>query len=282
VAKIKKFLDTLVNDLLPRIADKEARVRKNGLVGLGNLRDVWCDSLESSAPAVLATLTSSIEDSITYVAAEALRALTSVLDVVSTQTVHPALINICFRTRPYFESKEDEIREGAFGLFGALTRFGTGNHADNFVDQIHTNIATFVVHTNDVNDAVSNACLKTFKTVATYLKDEKLETALNSSFIGKDAYTSLLVNVVPVLIEQYSNHTQTYLQCCVTYMSSNWGEIRGNSALLAAKLLQNFPIEKKSTIDIDGVVEEILKLLTVKNARVKQRVAKALSYLGSV
>ena len=44
---------------------------------------------------------------------------------------------------------EFSIRASAFTLFGRLTKFGVGVSAENFLDQLHTNIPIFLVHLND-------------------------------------------------------------------------------------------------------------------------------------
>ena len=43
--KDKTFLNKLIQNILPRVADNEPRVRRQGLVGLGNLQRVWYVSL---------------------------------------------------------------------------------------------------------------------------------------------------------------------------------------------------------------------------------------------
>eukprot|EP01083_Nonionella_stella_P225875 802672_1 len=71
----KIFLDNLVRELLPRISDSEPRVRRQGLIGLGNLSDVWSDELIPTAPAILSSLTSAVEDKIEIVCISAIKSL---------------------------------------------------------------------------------------------------------------------------------------------------------------------------------------------------------------
>ncbi len=94
----KIFLDNLVRELLPRISDSEPRVRRQGLIGLGNLSDVWSDELIPTAPAILSSLTSAVEDKIEIVCISAIKSLIKILKVIDINTVTPSLINICFRT----------------------------------------------------------------------------------------------------------------------------------------------------------------------------------------
>ena len=77
-----------------------------------------------------------------------------VADVVDDVTMASMLVNICFRMRPAFDRSEQSIRAAACTLFGTLTRFGTGAAAENFLDQLHTNVPIYLVHLNDDSEAV--------------------------------------------------------------------------------------------------------------------------------
>ncbi|ETO18564.1 hypothetical protein RFI_18701, partial [Reticulomyxa filosa] len=277
-----EFLTAIITHLLPRCTYKEARVRKQALIGLANLKDSYTDELESKAPAILSCLTSAIEDQDEDVAAQGLRSLTAILDVFSIKTVQPTLINIIFRTKPFMDSTSDGMREGSFALFGGLTRFGVDDYSHNFVEQIHSNMVGLICHSNDPNDAVSQASMDAFKKIAAYLNNQSLIDALNESGIGKANYLSLISKLAPILVVDFKDNMTTYLHAVISYMDSRWGEIKGNSVLLAAKLIQALPVETRQTLDVDAVVAEILKQLSSKSARVRQRTAKALSFLTKI
>jgi vesicle coat complex subunit len=71
----------LIKFLLPRVADKVDKVRKQALRGLGNLVVVWSDEVAASATSILSALTSASEDPEAEVAAEAVASLTRVSPV---------------------------------------------------------------------------------------------------------------------------------------------------------------------------------------------------------
>lgn len=291
----KVFLDALVRELLPRISDGEPRVRRQGLVGLGNLSDVWSDELIPTAPAILSSLTSAIEDKIEIVCISAIKSLIKILRVIDVNTVQPSLINICFRTRPFLDSENSEVRQEAFKLFGKLCKFGVDNY--NFAEQIHKNMACFICHINDVNEAVSKEAYSTLLIVFKYLGDDRIIQVLTPNdsgieescqeIIGKSNFNSFLVKFAPILSDaqdrKYYDHLTLYLQAAVSYMnSSRWGEVRGNAALFAAKIVQCVDDSfSKTHLDCNTVIETIMKLLQSKSARVRKRTAKSLSYLSS-
>lgn len=290
----KVFLDNLVKELLPRISDGQPRVRRQGLVGLGNLSDVWSDELISTAPAILSSLTSAVEDKVEIVCISAIRSLIKILKVIDINTVTPSLINICFRTRPFLDSENAEIRQEAFKLFGKLCKFGVDNY--NFLEQVHKNMTSFICHINDVHEGVSKEVYNTMLIVFKYLKDDKVIGEVLTphddfedsceDVIGRSNYNSLMVKLVPILCDvedrKYYDHLTLYLQAAVTYMtSSRWGEIRGNAALFSAKIIQCVDPQFASThLDVASVINMIMQLLKSKSSRVRKRSAKSLSYLS--
>jgi len=148
----------------------------------------------------------------------------------------------------------------------------------NYEEQVHANMIGLICHCNDVNDSVSQASMDALKKIAKYLNHESLINVLEASSPGKANFLALLGRLAPILVVDFKDHLTTYLHSTVTYMDSRWGEIKGNSVLLAAKILQSIPVDNRQSIDVDAIVNEILKQLGSKNSRVRQRTAKALSF----
>merc|ERR1712154_428355 len=189
------------------------------------------------------------------------------------------------------------VRQEAFKLFGKLCKFGENNY--NFIEQIHKNMTCFICHINDVNDEVSKEVYNTVLIVFKYLNDEQVINEVLTpqdnfddscdEIIGKANFTSLLVQFVPIICDskasgtKYYDHLTLYLQAAVNYMNtSRWGEIRGNAALFAAKIMQCVePQFAKTHLDCNAVINTIMKLLQSKSVRVRTRTAKSLSYLSN-
>ena len=100
------LLREVIKFLLPRVADKVDKVRKQALRGLGHLVTVWNAETAAMATSVLSSLTAAAEDADADVAAEAVLSLTRIAGVVSEHLIGPMLISICFRLRPAFDRKE--------------------------------------------------------------------------------------------------------------------------------------------------------------------------------
>ena len=63
--------------------------------------------------------------------------------------------------------ERSEIRGAAFTLFGNLSQFGGGPSKDNFFEQIHTNLISFLLHLNDPDAQVRKvlAVVGKYKTI---------------------------------------------------------------------------------------------------------------------
>ena len=57
----------------------------------------------------------------------------------------------------YLQDKAD-VRAAAFTLFGNLSRFGDGPSKTPFLEQIHTNFISLLLHLNDPDREVRKVC----------------------------------------------------------------------------------------------------------------------------
>lgn len=274
------LLCDLVNALLPRVVDKDPRVRKNALVGIGNVRSIWCEGLENKANAILQTVSIAVEDKDAPVAAQAIKSLTAILNVLSVETVSPHLNNICHRTRPFFDNKSAEVREATFVLFATLCLYGEDDQL--FTQQIHNNMVAMISHMNDPKMDVCNTAHKTIKTVAKFLEAPQLLDVLKSATPGPSYFDQLLHHLVPVLVELFRDHINTYLESCSAYLKSTWPVIRGNAACVAGKLISSVPEDMHNVLPVGIVLQELMSMLTQKQAEVRARAAKALSFVDNV
>merc|ERR1719233_2672180 len=278
--KDDELLNNLVNTMLPRISDQEKRIRERAVIGLGNLMDIWHkQDLSKSASAILNAVTCAMEDNDLDVARAAINSSNSILTVIDEEIVRPALIQLCCRTKPFLDKKQKKIRLVAYDLFTTLCRFGVGSNRENFMEQVHTNMATFVVHLNEEKD-VSARCLICFQRVAEYLENRDLIDVLGSVVPGAGSYDQMVAKVAPVLVTHYHERLPLYLQQSLGYFKSKWEEVRGNAAIFAAKLVSSVGPQKLSTIDVKAVSDDIMRLLKQPKPMVRLRAAKALSYMS--
>eukprot|EP01006_Ploeotia_vitrea_P037903 TRINITY_DN66186_c6_g7_i1.p1 TRINITY_DN66186_c6_g7~~TRINITY_DN66186_c6_g7_i1.p1 ORF type:complete len:712 (-),score=467.32 TRINITY_DN66186_c6_g7_i1:812-2731(-) len=276
------LLDQLIQHLLPRVTDKKPKVRKQALRGLGNLEEVWNESLHAQATSILSALTSAAEDQIAPVAAEAVASMTRVVRVVAPQTIMPMLINICYRMRTAFDRKEVEVRTASFALFGELTRFGSSG-STNFLDQMHANMVTVLVHVNDEEESVREAAFGALQRVAASLEFEGLVTILEEDGQPDPAlYDVFADRVATVLVEVAAGRVSGYLDACGGYYKSDWSVVRANAASLAGHLLAHASAETRQRVNVHAQCLLLIRLLDQDSGVVRTKAAKALSLLHDV
>ncbi|KAI0215331.1 hypothetical protein LSAT2_032628 [Lamellibrachia satsuma] len=147
----------LINNLLGWLVDTSSVVRKLCIRGLGNIASLGPQLVKKYATTVLSAMMAGMddkEDSQDEITLEAMSGLSKILCSVDETQIRAILINIALRIRPCFEKERSTIRGAAFTLFGNLSQFGDGPSKDNFFEQIHTNLISFLLHLNDPDGEV--------------------------------------------------------------------------------------------------------------------------------
>ena len=54
----------------------------------------------------------------------------------------------------FFAQEKDAVRAAAFTLFGKLSRFGGGPSKAPFLEQVHTNLISVLLHLNEEDDVI--------------------------------------------------------------------------------------------------------------------------------
>lgn len=177
---------------------------------------------------------SGIDDANEQIAQEAMSGLAKVFDLVEEQRIAPTLINICLRIRPAFEKSFEPIRSAAFALFGSLYRFGGGQMAHQFNDQIHNNLPSLVLHLNDESREVQVACKKALRLLGPLIGSDEVNTYLQSRVLDENRvlqYEEFLNELSKLLISAFPERLNYYTMTCVEYFKSHWNIIKANAAL---------------------------------------------------
>lgn len=109
---------------------------------------------------------------------EAMKGLSKVLDKVEEDNVRQILINIALRIRPCFEKEKAAVRSAAIRLFGHLSRFGDGPSLVPFAEQIHANMVSIILHLNDDEETVRDACKYALRLLGPLLESEPVNSIL--------------------------------------------------------------------------------------------------------
>ncbi|RMX49356.1 hypothetical protein pdam_00014787 [Pocillopora damicornis] len=152
-----EVVEVLMNSLLGRLVDTSHVVRKFCIRGLGNISSVEDSQLEKYSTTILSAMMAGmddkddLEDEITL---ESMSGLAKILAKLDENNVRQILINICLRIRPCFEKEKDAVRAAAFTLFGKLSRFSDGPSKAPFLEQVHTNFISVMLHLNEEVEVV--------------------------------------------------------------------------------------------------------------------------------
>jgi hypothetical protein len=271
------LLVELVQMLLPRVVDGKERVRKQALVGLGNLEKVWNAHVAQEAPSVLSALTSASEDQAAGVAAQAVASLTCVVRVVNEATIGPMIINICYRMRPAFDRQDEDIRKAAYDLFAELCRVGGQSQNSAFIEQVHSLLVTLLLHTADDSEAVRAAAFVALQKASELLHKEVLQHLESAPDVA--AFEDFSARISPVLVTLFPNRLGPYLDACVSYFKSSWSSVRANAAVFSAQLLASARPELRARVNVSSLCGALTKLLNEESAIVRAKAARGLSLL---
>eukprot|EP01101_Sappina_pedata_P011357 TRINITY_DN7637_c0_g1_i1.p1 TRINITY_DN7637_c0_g1~~TRINITY_DN7637_c0_g1_i1.p1 ORF type:complete len:1380 (-),score=647.08 TRINITY_DN7637_c0_g1_i1:49-4188(-) len=279
----KTLLNKLINSMLASLVDESIKI--SVLRGLGNVASCGQSEVDKYGPTIVDALMSNIDDSDEIIAMEAISGLSKVFELVDESRVAPILINICHRIRPALEKPNDKIRAVAFTLFGNLWRFGTEKSpgCDVFFEQIHSNLPSLIVHTQDENIQVQKNCRKALAQLGPLLRSPEIETFLTkvndvSRSLSFDDFAN---GFTKLLIATYPDRVNYYVMTCIDYFKSNWTGIRCAAVTFIGFTLRNIPLEnrKRSTVNPGLVTDALISLMKDSNASVRVATANAMGLL---
>jgi hypothetical protein len=300
--------DEMIRLLLPKVADKEDKVRKHALRGLGNLVLVWgSPNIIANATAIITSCSGATEDTSSEVAAEAVSSLTRISSVSDTSIISPMLVSICFRIRGAFDRNQARVRKAAFELFAEMCRFGVraevaaaappGKYDEdvnnNFLEQVHTNVPIYLVHLWDIDANVRKAAMEGLKYLALLLHpelesfcDENLGKIgqTNVTFYDEDDSNSFLHKISLLLCTHHNDRLRGYMDSCLGYYSSSWNQIRGNAAYLTGVFIRHSEVQPgtRKKLNLHSITSALVKLLDQHDAAVRNQTSKALAFLYDV
>eukprot|EP00118_Oscarella_pearsei_P020077 m.216363 g.216363 ORF g.216363 m.216363 type:complete len:533 (+) comp39860_c0_seq19:3469-5067(+) len=278
------LVELLMNSLLGRLVDSSHYVRMLCVRGLGNIASIGGEQLRKYTTTVLSAMMAGMddkEDPQDLITLEAMAGLSKIIDEIGESHVRPILINICIRIRPCFEKDKGSVRAAAFTLFGNLRRFGDGPSKAPFMEQIHNNFITLLLHMNEDDKDVVKACKKALRQIGPLLGS----TAVNDMFqkhLLEEAqlhYGEFMNDLARHIIADFPDKISFYTMNCVGFFKSVWQSIRASAAMFAGFLLGNLPKPDRHTISKEHVCAALKSLLKDPATRVRMMAGEAMSLL---
>lgn len=278
-----EVVEVLMNSLLGRLVDTSHVVRKFCIRGLGNISSVEDSQLEKYSTTILSAMMAGmddkddLEDEITL---ESMSGLAKILAKLDENNVRQILINICLRIRPCFEKEKDAVRAAAFTLFGKLSRFSDGPSKAPFLEQVHTNFISVMLHLNEEVEVVK-ACKGCLRSIAPLMGSESVNKMFQKHLLeeGHLHYGEFMNDLSRLLIVDFPDKINFYVMGCVSFYKSSRDDIKANAALLTGFILGNLPQERRDEISKDHVCGALILLLKDPSGQVRCKAAEAMSLL---
>ncbi len=126
------------------------------------------------------------------------------------------------------------MRAASLRLFGNLSRFGDGPSAEPFLEQIHANFVSLLVHVNDADEGVRKAAKAALKLVGP-LTEAPATNAMLQKFLSESTslhYGEFMNDLSKQVIKELAPKVNFYTMNCVHFFKSSYTEVRANAAML--------------------------------------------------
>ncbi|KAL4234897.1 Mroh1p [Mactra antiquata] len=278
------LIELVMNSLLGRLVDSSHVVRQMCIRGLGNIASIGKVQVQHYSTTVLSAMMAGMddkEDPEDDITTEAMSGLSRILTEIDETHIRAILINVALRIRPCFEKDKANVRAQAIILFGNLSAFGDGPSKQPFLEQIHSNLVSLLLHLNDPDVEVKKACKFTLRKTGSLLGSESINTMFQRLLLD-DAnlhYGEFMNDLSKLIIKDFPEKVNFYVMGCVSFYKSMWSEIKSNAALFTGFLLGNLPEERQSIISKEHVCAALILLLKDPNPNVRSAAAEAISLL---
>jgi hypothetical protein len=279
-----KLVNRLKNALLTKLVDHCHDVRMLVIRGLGNVASIPDEQMKKHSTTVLSAMMTGMDDRddpSDLITLEAMRGLSKVLAKVEEESVRQILINISLRIRPCFEKEKPAVRAAAIKLFGNLSRFGDGPSKAPFSEQIHTNMVSLLLHLNDGDQEVRDACKSALRQLGPLFESEAVNDMIQKLLVEGQSlhYGEFMNDLSKLMITDFDEKINFYTMNCVNFFKSEWQEIKANAAMFTGFLLGNLSKSQRKHISKEHVCGELIRLLKDPANMVREKAAESMSLL---
>lgn len=204
------LIEQLLNSLLTKLIDSCLEVRTLCIRGLGNISSLGKDQVQKQSTTILSAMMAGLDDKNDLndeISLESMNGLTKIIALIDENNVRPILINILLRIRPCFEKEKAEIRASSYLLFGELARFGEGPSKEPYLEQIHSNFVSFILHLNEQDETVKKACKFVLRQVGPLIKSDNINTLFQNCLLDtKSLHYGEFINDLSKLIVKFKSN----------------------------------------------------------------------------
>ncbi|XP_069113199.1 maestro heat-like repeat-containing protein family member 1 isoform X7 [Argopecten irradians] len=278
------LVELVMNSLLGRLVDSSHIVRMLCIRGLGNVSSMGQDQVQRYSTTVLSAMMAGMddkEDPDDDITIQAMSGLSRILPEIDESHIRAILINVALRIRPCFEKDKEGVRAQSYILFGNLSRFGDGPSKAPFLEQIHSNLVSLLLHLNDPKKEVVKACKGALRQLGPLMESEDINSKFQKHLL-EDAnlhYGEFMNDLSKLIIQDFPDKVNFYAMGCVSFFKSPWPEIKSNAALFIGFLLGNLPKETHGLISKEHICSALIMLLKDSTPEVRAKASEAISLL---
>ncbi|XP_071092263.1 maestro heat-like repeat-containing protein family member 1 [Haliotis cracherodii] len=278
------MVELIMNSLLGRLVDSSHVVRMLCIRGLSNVASVGKDQVQKYSTTILSAMMAGMddkEDPNDDITIEAMSGLSRIMSEIDESHIRAILINVALKIRPCFEKVKPAVRAQAFILFGNLSRFGDGPSRAPFLEQIHSNFISLLLHLNDPEPDVKKACKYALRMLGPLIGSEAVNDKFQKHLLEEANlfYGEFMNDLSKLIIQDFPEKINFYVMGCVSFFKSHWDEIKSNAAMFAGFLLGNLSKEKQGNITKEHVCSALVLLLKDISPQVRCKAAEAMSLL---
>ena len=247
-----------MNSLLSKLIDQHIPVRTLCIRGLGNISSLGKEEVQKHSTTILSAMMAGLDDKDDInddITLESMNGLTKIIALIDESNVRPILINILLRIRPCFEKEKSTIRTSAYTLFGELARFGSGPSKDPYMEQIHSNFVSFILHLNEEDEMVKKSCKLVLKKSGQLIQSELINELFQRCLLEKKQlhYGEFINDLSKLLVTEFPEKISFYIMNSVSNFKSQWTEIRSNAVLFAGYMLGHLDRESQSVLSKEHI-----------------------------
>ncbi|XP_052816666.1 maestro heat-like repeat-containing protein family member 1 isoform X2 [Mya arenaria] len=278
------LVELVMNSLLGRLVDSSHVVRQMCIRGLGNIASIGQEQVQHYSTTVLSAMMAGMddkEDPEDDITVESMSGLSKVLSEIDEKHIRAILINVALRIRPCFEREKPNVRAQSIILFGNLSAFGDGPSKQPFLEQIHSNFVSLLLHLNDPDNEVKKACKYALKKIGALIGSDPINNMFQKFLLEESNlhYGEFMNDLSKLIIQDFPEKVNFYVMGCVSFYKSMWSEIKSNAALFTGFLLGNLPQERQGVISKEHVCAALIILLKDPTPSVRSSAAEAMSLL---
>lgn len=256
-------------------------VRRLVLRGLANVASGCPTKVQAHGPLLLTAMISGLDDGDHPHSPVALEAMAGLARLANLVELRSALLHVAIRIRPFFDSEQVEFRTASIRLFGHLNKACHGACEDVFLEQVVGGLAPLLLHLQDPQPRVVDACRFALRMCVPNLDCEQLEAVFQQHLQeGRGLHFGEFLNATcRLLMHSFPDLLGRLVSTSLFYFKSSWEAVRAAALLFTGFLVLHADREFLPQVDLEQLLAGLQLLLADPAPCVRAAAAETLGRL---